>query len=186
MRHWSALHLLPSQGAISRKMISSINRKEIIWLPPPRSKYKLNFDSSSHGNPSKSIIGVVVTDDGSKFIRARCQCIPDGTNNVVEIHALSVGLDMLILLDFKDVVIEGDSMVVFYVVTNRACNSWHLQYCVDKIFLQLKLFNSYSISHCYREVNFIAYFLANKALNENIQILEDIDEGFLPPLPMKS
>ncbi|XP_059076274.1 uncharacterized protein LOC131875684 [Cryptomeria japonica] len=158
MRHWPALHLLPSQGAISKEMVSSINRKEVFWLPPPKFKFKLNFDGASRGNPGKSSIGVVVTDDSSNIIKARCQCIPDGTNNVAEIHALFVGLDLLILLNLKDVVIEGDSLVIFYAVANRTCNSWHLQYWLDKVLLLLKFFNSFSISHCYREANFVTDF----------------------------
>ncbi|XP_057814319.1 uncharacterized protein LOC131028107 [Cryptomeria japonica] len=94
--HWPALQLLPMHGAISKKRSPSINRKEIVWLPPPPSKYKLNFGGAYRGNPRKSTIGVVVFDDRARIIKAQCQCIPDGTNNVAELHALSVGLDLLL------------------------------------------------------------------------------------------
>lgn len=61
---------------------------------------------------------MVVTDETSRVIKTRCKCIPIGMNNVAEIHALSIGLDLLISLNLKDVVIEGDSLVIFYAVTN--------------------------------------------------------------------
>ncbi|XP_059068658.1 uncharacterized protein LOC131859127 [Cryptomeria japonica] len=120
-----------------------INRKEVVWLPPPVSKVKLNFDGASRGNPGKSAIGIVVSDARAAIISTQCKCIAYGTNNVVELHALSLGLDLLLLLYLLDVVIEGDSQVVFYMVTNRSSHSWHLKYWLNKILDQLVLFNSF-------------------------------------------
>lgn len=95
----------------------------MVWLPPPTSKYKLNFDGASCGNLGKSTIGVVVFDNKACIIKAQCQCIASGTNNVAELHALSRGLDLFLSLHFLDVVIEGDSQVVFYMVTNHSSHS---------------------------------------------------------------
>ncbi|XP_059068971.1 uncharacterized protein LOC131859353 [Cryptomeria japonica] len=107
-KHWPALQSLPLIGAIS-KTRSSLNRKEVVWLPPSASKYKLNFAGASRGNPGKSAIGIVVSDNRDCIIKAQCQCISNGTNNVVELHALSTRLDLLLSLHLLDVVIEGDS-----------------------------------------------------------------------------
>lgn len=120
-------------GAISKTSSPLINRKEVVGLSPPSSKYKLNFDGASRGNPGKFSIGVVVSDNRAHIIKAQYHCIPNGTNNVAELHALSVGLDLLLSLHFLDVIIEGDSLVVFYMITNRSSNSWHLKYWLDKI-----------------------------------------------------
>lgn len=97
----------------------------MVWLPPLASKYKLNFDGASHGNPGKSAIGIVVSNNKACIIKAQYQCIANGTNNVAELHALSTGLDLLLSLHLLDVVIEGDSQDVFYMVTNRSSHSWH-------------------------------------------------------------
>ncbi|XP_057856996.2 uncharacterized protein LOC131066288 [Cryptomeria japonica] len=98
--------MLPMTGDISKARSSLINRTEVVWLPPPSSKYKLNFDGASRGNPGKSAIGVVVSDNRACIIKGQCQCISSGTNNVVELYALSVGLDLLLSLHFLDVIIE--------------------------------------------------------------------------------
>ncbi|XP_059064794.1 uncharacterized protein LOC131856862 [Cryptomeria japonica] len=179
-KHWATLQTLPLSGAISQPR-PLVNREEVVWLPPPASKVKLNFDGASHGNPSNSTIGIVVSDDKAGIIKAQCQCIAYGTNNVVELHALSTGLDLLLSLHLLDVVIEGDSQVVFYMVTNRSSHSWHLKYWLDRILDQLDLFNSFTMVHCFREANKVADFLANKALDEDIQCLVEVASSSLPP-----
>lgn len=153
----------------------------MVWLPPPASKFKLNFDGASHGNLGKYAIGIVVSDEKAGIIKAQCQCIAYGTNNVAELHALSTGLDLLLSLHLLDVVIEGDSQVAFYMVTNHSSHSWHLKYWLDRILAQLELFNSFTMVHCYREANKVADFLANKALDEDIQFLVDVASSSLPP-----
>ncbi|XP_057866415.2 uncharacterized protein LOC131073918 [Cryptomeria japonica] len=176
----TVLQALPRSGALFQSR-PPINRKEVVWLPPPVSKVKLNFDSASRGNPGKSAIGIMVFDDRVAIITAQCKCIAYGTNNVAELHALSVGLDLLLSLHLLDVVIEGDSQVVFYMVTNHPSHSCHLKYWLDKILDQLELFNSFTMSHCFREANKVVDFLANKDLDEDIQELVGVASDSLPP-----
>lgn len=57
-----------------------------------------------------------------------CKFIGVGSNNSAEFHGLSFGLDLAISLGIKDIIIEGDSMLVFQSVSNKKCVSWHLQY----------------------------------------------------------
>lgn len=77
------------------------------------SSFKLQFDGASKGNPGRFGIGVVIFHHSSKIIKAMGKYISEGTNNVAEFQALSFGLDLAISLNIKDIVIEGDSMVVF-------------------------------------------------------------------------
>lgn len=79
----------------------------------PQFSFKLNFDGAYKGNLGKSIIGVVIYDHTPKIIKVVGKYIRVGSNNVAEFQALSFGLDLAISLDIKDIVIEGDSMLVF-------------------------------------------------------------------------
>ncbi|XP_059076664.1 uncharacterized protein LOC131875943 [Cryptomeria japonica] len=153
-KNWATLKTLPLSGAISQPQ-PLVNRKEVVWLPPSASKVKLNFDGASRGNPAKSAIRIAVSDDRAGIIKAQCQCIAYGTNNVVELHDLSTSLDLLLSLHLLDVVIQGNS--------------------------QLELFNSFTMVHCFREANKVVDFLANKASDEDIQDLVEVASSSLPP-----
>ncbi|XP_059077981.1 uncharacterized protein LOC131876565 [Cryptomeria japonica] len=83
------------------------------WIPPPFPSFKLQFDGASNGNPGRSGIGAVIFYHSSKIIEALGKHIGQGTNNVAEFQALSLVLDLTISLNIKDIVIEGESMVVF-------------------------------------------------------------------------
>ncbi|XP_059076523.1 uncharacterized protein LOC131875845 [Cryptomeria japonica] len=136
------------------------------WSPPPFPSFKLQFDGDSKGNPGRFEIGVIIFYHSSKIIKAH------GTNNVAEFKALSFGLDLALSLNMKDIVIEGDSMLVFQAVASKKCLSWQLQHFLDHIPLQLKGFSTFSISHCFREINVFADFLANKAVVEGVDYIE--------------
>lgn len=163
---------MPSHSAISDGLSSLVKCKMDKWSPPPFPSFKLQFDRASKGNPGKSGVGVIIFYHSSKIIKAVGKYIGQGTNNVAEFQALSFGLDLSLSLNIKDIVIEGDSMLVFQAVTSKKCLSWHLQYFLDHILLQLKGFSTFSISHCFREINVFADFLANKAIVEGVYYIE--------------
>ncbi|XP_059068651.1 uncharacterized protein LOC131859122 [Cryptomeria japonica] len=138
----------------------------------PQFSFKLNFDGDAKGNPGKSGIGVVLFDHNTMIVKAVGKFIGVGSNNSAEFQTLSFGLDLAISLGIKDIIIEGDSMLVFQSVSTKKCASWHLQYLLDRILAQLKCFSTFTISHCYREINVIADYLANRAVVESAEYLE--------------
>lgn len=84
---------------------------------------------------------------------------------------------MAISLGIKDLIIEGDSMVIIQSVMKKKSNCWQLQYILDHILQKLDFFDSFFISHCYREVNKIADFLANLAIDSEANMREvSVDE----------
>ncbi|XP_059070903.1 uncharacterized protein LOC131861136 [Cryptomeria japonica] len=125
-----------------------------------------------NGNPGKSGIGVVIFEHNSKIVKVVGKSIGIGSNNVAEFQALSFGLDLAISLDIKDIIMEGDSMLVFQLDFAKKCVSWHLQYLLERILAQLKHFYTFTISHYYREINVIADYLANRAIVECVEYLE--------------
>ncbi|XP_057847183.2 uncharacterized protein LOC131056921 [Cryptomeria japonica] len=142
------------------------------WSPPPCPCFKLQFDGASKGNPGKSGIGVIIFDHSSKIIMAVGKYIGHCTNNMAEFQALSVGLDLAHSLNIKDIVIEGDLMLVCQAVAAKKCASWHMQYILEHILLQLNGFSTFSISHCFREINVFADFLANKGISDGVDCIE--------------
>lgn len=163
---------MPSHGVISDGFSSLLKHKMAKWSPPPFPSFKLQFDGASKGNPGRSGIGVIIFYHSSKIIKAVGKYIGYGTNNVAEFQALSFGLDLALSLNIKDIVIEGDSMLVFQAVASKKCLSWHLQYFLEHILLQLNGFSTFSISHCFREINVFADFLANKVVSEGANYIE--------------
>ncbi|XP_057828531.1 uncharacterized protein LOC131039709 [Cryptomeria japonica] len=151
---------------------STLKRKMAKWSPPPFPSLKLQFDGASKGNPWRSGIGVIIFDHSSKIIKVVGKYIGHATNNVAEFQALSFELDLARSLNIKDIVIEGDSMLVFQAVARKKCLSWHLQYFLEHILLQLNGFSTFSISHCFREINAFTDFLANKAVVEGTDHIE--------------
>ncbi|XP_057815151.2 uncharacterized protein LOC131028820 [Cryptomeria japonica] len=110
---WSSLHPMPSHGALTAGLSSLVKRRMTKWSPPPQFAFKLNFDGASKGNPGKSGIGVVIFYHTSKIIKAVGKYIGLISNNVAKFQVLSFGLELAISLNIKDIVIEGDSMLVF-------------------------------------------------------------------------
>ncbi|XP_059071038.1 uncharacterized protein LOC131862573 [Cryptomeria japonica] len=148
------------------------------WSPPPCPSFKLQFDGASKGNPGKSRIGVIIFDHSSKIVMAAGKYIVHGTNNMVEFQALSFGLDLAHCLNIKDIVIEGDLMLVCQAVATKKCISWHMQYLLEHILLQLNGFSTFSISHCFREINVFADFLANKVISDGVDHIELASSDF--------
>lgn len=176
---WPLLNSLPSQGSFTNNVDKIIARKEARWSPPPSNWFKISYDGASRGNPRKSGVGAVISDENSNIIKEVCKTLPIGTNNYAELEALSMGLDIAISLGIKDIIIEGDSMVTFQAVSNKKTHVWTLQYILDKILLQLNFFTSYIISHVYRECNGVVDFLANKAIDNQVSYGE-FEDNLIP------
>ncbi|XP_057868043.1 uncharacterized protein LOC131075229 [Cryptomeria japonica] len=142
------------------------------WSPPPSPSFKLQFDGASKRNPGKFGIGVIIFDHSSNIIMAVGKYIGYGTNNMVEFQALSFGLYLAHSLNIKDIVIEGDSMLVCQVVAAKKCVSWRMQYLLEHILLQLNGFSTFSISYYFREINVFAYFLTSKVISDGVDRIE--------------
>ncbi|XP_057821930.2 uncharacterized protein LOC131034453 [Cryptomeria japonica] len=138
------------------------------WSPPLFPSFKLQFDGATKGNPGKSRIGVIIFDHSSNIVMAVGKYIGYGTNNMAEFQALSFGLDLAHSLNIKDIVIEGDSMLVCQAVAAKKCISWHMQYLLENILLQLNGFSTFSISHYFREINVFVDFLTSKVISDGV------------------
>lgn len=137
-------------------------------MPPPANCFKLNYDGASRGNPSKFGAGIVIMDSDANIVKESCKTLLVGMDNKAELESLNMGLDLARYLQINSFIIEGDSMVILHVVSSQKTYVSQLQYLLDKVLIQLKWFNVFSLSHCYKEANSIADYLANKAIDEQL------------------
>ncbi|XP_059068464.1 uncharacterized protein LOC131858979 [Cryptomeria japonica] len=149
------------------------------WAPPPPGHFKLHFDGASRGNPGMSGVGMAIFYHNAVLIVARCHALGRQSNNFAECQALSLGIDLAISLGIKHLSIQGDSMVVIQSVVNCKSNCWYLKYLIDHILEKLSFFDTYVLSHCFREINKLAYFLANLAIH-SAAIHKSVAVGDIP------
>ncbi|XP_059078235.1 uncharacterized protein LOC131876774 [Cryptomeria japonica] len=135
------------------------------WAPPPLGHFKLHFDGASRGNPGLAGAGMAIFYHNAVLIAAQCHALGSQSNNFVECQALSLGVDLAISLGIKHLSIQGDSMVVIQSVLNCRSNYWHLKYLIDHILEKLSFFDTYVLSHCFRELKKVADFLTNLAID---------------------
>ncbi|GLJ43073.1 hypothetical protein SUGI_0894050 [Cryptomeria japonica] len=93
-------------------------RKNIKWTPPPSGCLKMNFNGACRGNPSESGFGEIICDESGDRVGAKYGPMGVSTNNIVEVSTLEVGLEWCVENGVHKVMIEGDSQVIFYGISN--------------------------------------------------------------------
>lgn len=122
---------------------------------------------------------MAIFDHNAVLITTQFHALGSQSNNFTECQALSLGVDLAISLGIKHLSIQGDSMVVIQSVLNCRSNCWHLKYLIDHILEKLSFFDTYVLSHCFRELNKVADFLANLAI-DSATIHKNIVVGDIP------
>ena len=143
---------------------SILHNKKTIF---PKNYYLLQFDGCSKGNPGRSACGAVLYKNeteiwsGSKFLGY------NETNNYAEYMGLIIGLNKAIDLNIRDLVVEGDSMLVIKQMTgkNKVKSSNIIE--LHKLAMELQLkFSSIMFHHIYRENNKRADELCNRVIEQ--------------------
>ena len=125
----------------------------------------LQFDGASEPNPGESCGGAVLFTPDRKVVFERGEYIDYATNNQAEYTGLLVGLVSCVEQGIKNLLIEGDSMLVINQVTNK----WKVKDSELKLFHTeiIKLmdhFDFVAIRHVYREYNAHADRLTNEGV----------------------
>ena len=125
----------------------------------------LQFDGASEPNPGESCGGAVLFTPDRKVVFERGEYIDYATNNQAEYTGLLVGLVSCVEQGIKNLLIEGDSMLVINQVTNK----WKVKDSELKLFHAeiIKLmdhFDFVAIRHVYREYNAHADRLTNEGV----------------------
>lgn len=132
---------------------------------------KIFTDGGSRGNPGTAGIGVHIVDDKDQTVSDCHEFIGITTNNVAEYRAVIVATKWL--QDFsKQNEVEkvefylDSKLVVEQVKKNWKINESHLQDLAGEVWQELKKLSvPYSFTHVRREMNKVADFLANQAMD---------------------
>ncbi|KAJ0244669.1 hypothetical protein HA466_0192640 [Hirschfeldia incana] len=127
----------------------------------------IEFDGASKGNPGKAGAGAVLraSDDNSVLFYLQ-EGVGTATNNVAEYRALILGLKSALHKGFKNVRVQGDSMLVCMQVQDK----WQTKHpkmaelCKQAKEL-MRQFKSFHIQHIDREFNSVADAQANHAIS---------------------
>ena len=139
--------------------------------PPPESKrvaaYQANIDGGSRGNPGPAAYGVVIRDARGEIVARLKKYIGQNTNNVAEYFGLIAALDYAQTHDIRALRVESDSeLLVKQMHGQYKVKSAELRPLFERAKKMSQTFESFRISHVYREQNREADALVNQALDE--------------------
>lgn len=137
--------------------------------------YLLQFDGLAIPNPGIATGGAVLFKD-DKIIFEAGEYIKFGTNNIAEYTGLFIGLKNAKELKVKNILIEGDSMLVIQQVSGSwKVNNESLKIIYKEIQKMIKEdFNFVGIRHVYRKDNQHADNLTNETYKKKCSWIRDL------------
>jgi ribonuclease HI len=129
--------------------------------------YQANVDGGSRGNPGPAAYGVVVRDPRGEIVARLKKYIGKNTNNVAEYFGLIAALDYAQNHGIRALRVESDSeLMVKQMRGQYKVKSAELKPLFERAKKMSQMFESFHISHVYREQNKEADALVNQALDE--------------------
>jgi ribonuclease HI len=129
--------------------------------------YQANVDGGSRGNPGPAAYGVVVRDPRGEIVARLKKYIGNNTNNVAEYFGLIAALDYAQNHGIRGLRVESDSeLMVKQMRGQYKVKSAELKPLFERAKKMSQTFESFRISHVYREQNKEADALVNQALDE--------------------
>ncbi len=129
--------------------------------------YQANVDGGSRGNPGPAAYGVVVRDPRGEIVARLKKYIGKNTNNVAEYFGLIAALDYAQNHSIRALRVESDSeLMVKQMRGQYKVKSEELKPLFERAKKMSQTFESFRISHVYREQNKEADALVNQALDE--------------------
>ena len=129
--------------------------------------YQANVDGGSRGNPGPAAYGVVVRDPRGDIVARLKKYIGKNTNNVAEYFGLIAALDYAQNHGVRALRVESDSELMVKQMSGQyKVKSEELKPLFERAKKMSQTFESFRISHVYREQNKEADALVNQALDE--------------------
>jgi len=123
-------------------------------------------DGAARGNPGKAGCGAVICDVDGNVMKELSRYLGYTTNNVAEYEGLLMGLEALLGMGRKKVVIQSDSQLMVRQLNGEyRVKDDKLKKLFAKAVHLLGHFDSYRIVHVPRERNKLADRLANKGID---------------------
>jgi deoxyadenosine/deoxycytidine kinase/ribonuclease HI len=129
--------------------------------------YTITFDGASRGNPGLCGAGFVIWKNNEIMFKGKQFISESNTNNYAEYSALIIGLEYCNKNNIKNLIIEGDSLLVIKQLKKEyKIESSNLLPLYNKCIDLLQSINSVEFNHIKRDKNSDADKLANEAINE--------------------
>lgn len=127
-------------------------------------------DGAARGNPGQAGCGAAIYDENGAVRKELCRYLGHATNNVAEYQGLLMGLEAVIALGRKRVIVESDSQLLVRQLNGEyRVKNEKLQSLYQRALALLRQFDSYRIVHVPREMNKLADRLANRAIDEALR-----------------
>ncbi|XP_042944701.1 uncharacterized protein LOC122278588 [Carya illinoinensis] len=140
-------------------------RKDTKWKPPDEGASKVNFDAAIDKNNYKLGLGIVARNHvGEVLFTLSSSKLFSGNSNMAEAAALWRAMELVLELDVRKVVFEGDANRLIKGVTDVKGNYAWMEQQYANICGRLLLRPDWSVSFIHREGNCVAHALAKREL----------------------
>jgi len=124
-------------------------------------------DGAARGNPGEAGCGAAIYDESGTVVKELSRYLGSATNNVAEYEGLLMGLEALLQLGQKNVVVQSDSQLMVRQLNGEyRVKDEKLKTLFERAKRLLRQFDSYRIVHVRREMNRLADRLANLGIDQ--------------------
>nr|XP_023880683.1 uncharacterized protein LOC111993063 [Quercus suber] len=165
LSRWATDYLREYNAAAEVKIPrESVPRQVAFWSPPRNGHFKINVDGAVFAAQKAVGVGVVIRDDEGRLEAALCRKITAPMGAVeAEAKAFEAGLLFAKAVGVRDIILEGDSLVVYNALCNISSPPSSIASIVQGIVDMSGEFRSVSYSHIRRQGNVPAHILAKHA-----------------------
>jgi ribonuclease HI len=136
-------------------------------MSEPQKEWFLMVDGASRGNPGEAGCGAVILDENGAVVKELSRYLDRTTNNVAEYKGLLMGLEALLQLGAKKIVVKSDSqLLVRQLNSEYRVKDEKLKVLFERAKNLLRQFESCRIVHIRREMNKLADRLANRGIDD--------------------
>lgn len=124
-------------------------------------------DGASRGNPGDAGCGAAIFDENGAVVKELSRYLGRATNNVAEYQGLLMGLQALLQMGARKIVVQSDSQLLVRQLNGEyRVRDEKLKVLFDGAMSLLRQFDSHRIVHVRREMNKLADRLANRGIDE--------------------
>jgi ribonuclease HI len=136
-------------------------------MSEPQKEWFLMVDGASRGNPGEAGCGAVILDENGAVVKELSRYLDRTTNNVAEYEGLLMGLESLLQLGAKKIVVKSDSQLLVRQLNGEyRVKDEKLKVLFERAKSLLRQFESCRIVHIRREMNKLADRLANRGIDD--------------------
>lgn len=132
-----------------------------------QAQWLLMVDGAARGNPGVAGCGAAIYDERGVVVKELSRYLGRATNNVAEYEGLLMGLEALLGLRRKNILVQSDSQLLVRQLNGEyRVKDEKLKVLFERAVSLLRQFDSYRILHVRREMNKLADRLANRGIDD--------------------